>query len=246
MFNRFFKPLLLGLMFFSLIAAGALRAEIIPVLDGDFESPVIDPAVYPYGQIYEDLSVLFPPWHVWQGALTNPTTLSAYGSQYGIEMTGHGDQVGYIFCGDPDAANKPYWYQELGATFEAGKEYTLSMTGAVIGGAATPGETLEMRLGYWNGETAAAGPTIIAQRLIASDEINAGWSDYSIKSDAISGDAVGKPIVVYISQGDNPYVTGPQYYFDNVQLTAVPEPSTLALLAFGLVGLLACALRKRK
>jgi hypothetical protein len=65
-------------------------------------------------------------------------------------------------------------------------------------------------------------------------------------SSAIPADAVGKPIVVYISQGDNPYVTGPQYYFDNVQLTTVPEPGTLALLAFGLVGLLACALRKRK
>ena len=47
------------------------------------------------------------------------------------------------------------------------------MTGAMVEAAATPGETLEMRLGILgDGQTAVTGPTIIAQRLIASDRNN--------------------------------------------------------------------------
>jgi len=39
---------------------------------------------------------------------------------------------------------------------------------------------------------------------------------------------------------------GLHYYLDNVSYTAVPEPSVLAMLAVGMVSLLAYAWRKRK
>jgi hypothetical protein len=237
----------LGVMVVLGTTVGAFGAESIPIVSADFESPVITNPPYQYGQIYENLSVLLP-WVVWQGALTNPTMLDAAlpGNGFGIDMTGHGAQVGYIYCGDPSPSNKPYWYQDLAASFEAGKSYTFAMSGAMVEAAANPGQTLEMRLGYWaDGQTAITGPTIVAQRLIASNEISSSWADYSIDTGPLSGDAVGKPIVVYISQGDNPYVTGPQYYFDNVSLT-VPEPGTLAIVASGLFGLLAYAWQKRR
>jgi hypothetical protein len=247
--NRFNVLLFMGLMC-VVATAGAANAETIAIGNADFESPAIANPPYIYGQIYDQAEFyLMAPWVLWQSALTNPAMLDAAlpGNGFGIDMTGHGAQIGYLFCGDPNASNKPYWYQNLSATFEAGKEYTLSMDAAMVETAANPGQTLELRLGYWP-ETPdpVAGPTVIAQKHIAYDEITSSWGNYSIASAAVSGDAVGKNIVVYIAQGDNPYVTGPQYYIDNAQLTAVPEPGTVILLTSGLLGLAVCVWRKRK
>jgi hypothetical protein len=242
--------LVFGMTAILSMAVGLVHAESIPIVDPSFENFVITNPPYQYGQVYEaaDFHLLLP-WVVWQGALTNPAILDAAlpGNGYGIDMLpGFGSQVAYLFCGDPNPANKGYWYQNLGTNFEAGKDYTLSIAGAMVETAANPGQTLEMRLGYWDGQSAAAGPTIVAEKLIGSDELTSSWNDFSISSGAVLGDAVGKPIVVYLSQGDNPYVTGPQYYIDNVRLSAVPEPSTFILLTSGLIGLLAYAWRKRK
>jgi hypothetical protein len=239
--------LVFGMTAIFSMAFGAANAESVPIVNSDFESPVITNPPYIYGQIYEDLSPLLP-WVVWHGALTNPTMLDAAlpGSGYDIGMAGHGAQVAYMSCDTP-ATNRAYWYQELNANFEAGKDYTLSMSGAMAVGPANVGQTLEMRLGYW-GETPNAmnGPEIVSQKLIGNTEITDSWSDYMISSGAVSGDAVGKPIIVYISQGQVDPVSGPQYYFDNVQVSAVPEPCTFVLLTSGLLGLMAFAWRKRK
>jgi hypothetical protein len=234
-----------------LCAAVPVNAGTIPITNADFESPAITNPPYAYGQIYDPLD--FPsllPWVVWQGALTNPTMLDAAlpGNGYGIDMTGHGAQCAYLYCGDPNQTNKPYWYQNLSTNFEAGKTYTLGLSAAMVETAANPGQTLLVRLGYWSGtELAYEGPTVVAEQYIAYDQITSSWDDYSFSSNAVSGDAVGKPIVVYIGQGAYPsYVTGPQYYVDNVSLTAVPEPGTVALLGTGILGLLAYAWRSAK
>lgn len=245
--------LVFGAMFLLCVAVGPVSGQTpIPIPVADIESPDYTEPPYDYGQIYkaEDWPDMLP-WNVRQGALTDVARLSDFLPLYNVNMTGHGDQVAYLYCGDADAGNRPYWYQDLSTTFVAGNKYTLNLqalvTSAGANSYATVGQTLEMTLGYW-GENAIAGdgPTIIAQRLIGSTEISNSWADYSLTTGAVSGDAVGKPIVVYISQGNNPYVTGMPYYFDNVSLTTIPEPGTLVLLASGLVGLLAYAWRKRK
>jgi hypothetical protein len=247
MLHRYSMFLFLGILAVVSMTAIPVFAEIIPIANADFESPVIDSATHIYGQIYEQSEFyMLEPWMVWQGALTNPTILDAAlpGSGFGIDMTGHGNQVAYMYCGDPSAGNRPYWYQTLTTTFEEGVDYTLSLQAAVTtSGVANAGQTLEMSLGYWNGQAAGDGPTIVARRLIGSTEISSTWGDYSTNSGAVSGDAVGKPIVVFISQGNDPYVQGPQYYFDNVQL--VPEPGTIALLATGFCGVAIYVGRKR-
>ena len=51
--------------------------------------------------------------------------------------------------------------------------------------------------------------------------------------------------VNYIGFG-GAFKTGAVSTIDNVSVSAIPEPSTLALLATGLIGLLAYAWRKRK
>jgi hypothetical protein len=162
-------------------------------------------------------------------------------------MTGHGNQCAYMWCG-LDPSLKPFWYQDLASTFEAGKEYTLSMDAAMARGAAVEGQILEMRLGYWP-ETpdTTAGPTIIAQKNIAYDQITESWGSYAISSSAVTGDAVGKNIVVYITQGAPLVPSTQQYYVDNVQLSAiaVPEPGTIAILASGILGLAAFVWRKK-
>jgi hypothetical protein len=243
--NRNVLCLLLGIA--ALFAAvGAAHADSILVPNGSFETPVFT------APPYLDLSANpngMAPWVCWQGYILN---LPIYSGNTAAD----GNQAVYVWTGDPDPGNRPYFFQSLETNFEAGQDYTLTLAASMwappggSAGVATPGQTLEMSLGYWEeGQTGATGPTLVAQRLIAYDEINATWQDYSVSTGAISGDdpAVGQPIVIFVSQGNAPYVTGPQYQFDNVRCdVVVPEPGTVALLVSGLVGLIAYAWRKRK
>lgn len=56
---------------------------------------------------------------------------------------------------------------------------------------------------------------------------------------------VGQYIQIHFGFGGGGYTGGNQFFIDNVRLTATPEPSTLVLVATGVMGLLAYAWRKR-
>jgi hypothetical protein len=221
----------------------AAHAGTITVENPSFETPALtDPAYLQIG-VWE---TAIAPWVGHQGYLLNKPLYSA-GS-----VAADGNQSMYVWTGDPDPSNRPFFYQSLTTNFEAGQDYTMTLAATMFvlaAGPAVEGQTLEMSLGYWEeGQTGTTGPTLVAQRLIAYNEINFAWQDYSVSSGAIAADspAVGKPIVVFVSQGNNPYVTGPQYEFDNVRCESVPvpEPGAIALLSIALIGLFLHARRK--
>jgi hypothetical protein len=231
----------------SWAATDAAHAGTITVENPSFENPALtDPAYLQIG-VWE---TAIAPWVGHQGYLLNKPLYSP-GS-----VAAEGNQSMYMWTGDPDPSNRPYSYQTLTTNFEAGQDYTMTLAATMFVLAAAPaveGQTLEMSLGYWEeGQTGTTGPTLVAQRLIAYNEINFSWQDYSVSTGAVSADspAVGKPIVVFISQGNNPYVAGAQsqYEFDNVRCESVlvPEPCTIALLSTGIIGLSLCVRRKRK
>ena len=96
--------------------------------------------------------------------------------------------------------------------------------------------------------TLYGGSTLIATTTIPGATIDATMGAFTTYSTALtlpSSTLVGQQLRVYfaISYGDG----SSEFALDNVRIsTAVPEPSSLALLAAGLVGLLCCAWRKRK
>ncbi|MBN1396344.1 MAG: PEP-CTERM sorting domain-containing protein [Pirellulales bacterium] len=99
-------------------------------------------------------------------------------------------------------------------------------------------------ISFWIGPQGTASD-LLTQVKIASDSMP-GMSDG--KSKTIAWDADGTCFIDFSCQGwSGTYAMQPTA-FDNISVTAhgVPEPSTVALLATGLVGLLAYAWRKRK
>jgi hypothetical protein len=132
--------------------------------------------------------------------------------------------------------------QTLSTTYEVGQHYILT-TGIQGGGGMPVGFPMEMELYYLDG---GGNQVPVATSTVLNS--NAGTitflPDQTLTSAAVgAGDAfAGKNIGVSFIQTNN----GGQAYWDldNVRLTAVPEPGTVALLAAGSLGLLAFARRR--
>jgi hypothetical protein len=152
-------------------------------------------------------------------------------------------------------------YQALASTFTVGESYKLTVgvaaadfvSGKGYTSPATdhPLSTMEIRL-YWdNGGT----KTIIGSKeIVFGDLSTSSLTDYSVTIPTVqSGDFYkNQAIGVWIqttyqmtSEGVDPHNT--YWLVDNVRVTeAIPEPSTIVLLAAGLLGLLAYAWRRRR
>jgi hypothetical protein len=232
------RLLLLTYAAVSWMAVAAVQAAPITIPDASFEEPVVGSPWYTYDAA---------PWINQWAATVNPLQYAAaYGE--GAITPADGNQVCYLNPSSAEPTNRAWYYQTLSTAYQAGGTYTLSMAAAMYQNPGVAGQYLSMRLGYWPGDPDPnTGPTIVAERLIDSlTELSVGvFADFSVTSSAVSGDAVGKPIVVYISRGDVSEV-GPQWYVDNIRLSAVPEPGALVLLASALMALAASAWRKRK
>jgi hypothetical protein len=236
--SRYRILLFLVLMACSLVMVGVVDAVVIPIPNASFETPALSDAV-PYTSTAAELLPWVGQWAAYYKA-------SPYYAAFGEGQVTNPDSfnVGYL---NPTGSFRPFLYQTLTDLFQEGNDYTLTVAAEMYNTAGNEGQLLSIQLGYWTGDPDGnVGPTIVAERKIASSELmSATMIDFSTSSGAVSGDAVGKPIVVFIGRASDS-TTGPQWSVDNVRLTAVPEPGAIALLACGLFSLMTYACRKQK
>ena len=156
---------------------------------------------------------------------TVPTDWSYSGSgAIGVEQGGSG-QCLFLASGNGTLQN------DIGANVHAlGDIYTLTFDGASLN---------PNGLGSWTANLLVDG-NVVASSTIAFNGYN-DFAQYSVVWTANTAGALG---VEFVGVGTG----STQLALDNVGLSynSVPEPSTMALLMTGLVGLLANAWRKRK
>jgi hypothetical protein len=236
-----------------LIAASALplQAQPITVPNYSFESPVT---------AYVDINVAS-----WQ---KNPqpdfySAFSGYGIDWlqtagaftGVPYINHdGNQAGYILAVPQVALFQDYSTSpthDFSATYDVGKAYSLTV--GVYGSARLfEGSTLDLSLYYLDGSgnhvtvrstavtyTAAAFPTTAPLSLV----------DFSVyvptvqAGDAWAGQHIGIELESAIPLGLTSFGN---WDFDNVRLSAVPEPGSATLLTLGFGALVACRFPRRR
>lgn len=225
--------------------AGTLAAETIDVPNGSFESPTppqgfpASPQVDVWQKTPQPPQVPLPGGITWdQLSGVFPNTAPVEPNHIG-NMTGN--QAAYLFA-IPGVGLS----QQLNATFQIGQSYNLTL-GILGGGGIAEGSSFLMSLYYLDGGNnqvtlgatpityTAAGfsnPTHLYDYSATVGEVQAG--------DAWAGQRIGIQLL-------STFGTGQGYWdVDNVQLTSVPEPTTIGLLALSAGGLLAARLRSRR
>ena len=183
---------------------------LIPIVNASFEDPVVADGAAHTGP-FEGWTLDAGAWAIWN---PEPANFSAVpDGDNAFILTNNGGTIS----------------QTLGATFGEGLEYDLS---AYIGVRAdeADGYTENFRIGLYRGGTELAS---VSGNL--DDTMRNTWVQYGTPTYTATAADAGQPIRIVIS---NPGGGGSwQFSVDDVQLTAVPEPSTLLLAALGLIGL---------
>jgi len=164
-----------------------------------------------------------------------------------------GTQAGYILAVPQVTLFQDYDSSpthEFDGTFEVGNAYNLTI--GVFGKASiTPGSTLELSLYYRDNLDARVkvGSTVITYSAAAFPITpNLSLIDFEVNVPTVqAGDAwAGEKIGIQIESTIPIELTSfGNWDFDNVRLTAVPEPATLVLVGLGVGGLMLARLRRR-
>jgi hypothetical protein len=233
----------------ALVSRPAVAAP-IPIPNGSFESPSV-PAVYPYVSLYIDNWQREPVPAYWTAP--KPLGLGAtaqnwhdtVGLYLNMPFDGNGDPAPII--DNLDGAQGVFMFpwpgqglwQVLGATFEAGQSYHLSAL--VQGGGTLPlGVPMEIRLFYLDaeGHHVPVGATQILNTNPPNTKI-VHFPEYDLDiptvlpGDAWAGENIGVELISTAGMEVFATLGYQQWEFDYVQLTATPEPATMALLAAG-------------
>lgn len=228
----------------TLAVSGSVSAQSIAVPNASFESPTTPQGfpAFPQVDLWQKTAqvpgIPLPDGITWdQLAGVFPNTPAGTGNH--IDNLS-GNQAAYMLS-IPGVG----LYQNLANTFEVGNSYSLTL-GILGGGGIAEGSSFEVSLYYTDSAnsltpvasssityTAAAFPT--ATHLM----------DYQVTLPAVqAGDAwAGKAIGIRLL---STFGTGAGYWdLDNVRLTMVPEPTSIALVALGFGGMLMAVRRSR-
>jgi len=223
-------------------AVSALRfgahAAAIPVPNGSFEMPST-PFVSPMVDVWQKTPA--PGW--FDPALTGGVTWQQLSGVFANTPAGDpshisnldGVQALYLFA-LPGAGLT----QVLGASFEAGMAYELSVGMVGGGGGMAEGTAFQLGLFFMDGAEAVSVGSATVIHSAAAFPTSALMIDQLLSIPAVSATDpwAGKPIGIQLVAASG---TGAGYWnLDNVRLSAtvVPEPGTYALLGIGLAGLL--------
>ncbi len=165
-----------------------------------------------------------------------------------------GVQGGYILSVPQVALFQDYTTSpthDFNATYNVGMSYNLTV-GVFAKSTMAPGATLDLSLYYLDGsdDKVTVGSTTITYSS-AAFPITPTLSliDYSVNIPAVqAGDAwAGQHIGIEIESTITPDLTTfANWDFDNVRLTAAPEPATLSLTALGFAGIFLARARSRR
>lgn len=243
------RNLLAGL---ACLAVGVItvQAQPITVPNFSFESQTA-PSSPPYVNIFVDS---------WEKAPEPAYYDSVIGTPFGIPWVGtagvfldnnpygniDGNQAGYLLAFPEVTLFQDYNSSpthDFDATFEVGQSYNLTL-GVFGKSTLAPGSTLELSLYYRDDQDAmiAVGATTVtysAEGFPDTPPLNLVDYQVNIPSVQVSDAWAGKNIGIQLeSTTPLQLATGGNWDFDNVRLTAVPEPTTISLLALGLGSLL--------
>ena len=211
------------------ILPGTLLAQSIEVPNGSFESPK-PPLGYPVALEIDNWQKAPSPqpddgsWNNFAGAFPNPP---ASRSDHIDNVTGN--QAAYLLS-IPGVGLS----QTLTATFEVGNSYALSID-ALGGGGISEGSILQFGLFYLDNANSLS-PIAVKPITYAASAFPNPTHLYSFEAlsalVAATDPWAGKQIGIGLL---NTFGTGAGYWdVDNVRLTIVPEPSSLALAALGI------------
>jgi hypothetical protein len=228
----------------------ALRADIIAVGNFSFESPDASSAGY-----WHNTNPV-PTLNDWGWA---PATPAGVGNIWGAVIYNSGailpvvsgvvgSQYGYCDSDNSGGTNPRdgTLAQELSATYEAGKSYTMTVGVAMAGNSSgSYGQTLDLELA-WRSTT---GYGILATTPITPSQIStSALTPFSVTVPVLGAldAAVGNHIeLAFVNHAPTGGVGS--WAFDNVQLiSATPEPGAMVIIVTGVLSLLAYAWRKRK